>query len=206
MNQRETHIAREFRGLHLSGAAEQEFEFWKARLDRGGWSFVYVLQAGKTGPIKVGRAFSVGDRMRDLQTGCPYTLHLRHLLPAVDAHLAERYFHKRLARDKTHGEWFEGALVDQFVKDFAALSVAAQQAHEDSGKPPDFRALVPNPPLRRRQRKNDMEVRFVEPDPRIDPEVAKAMRESVKGCSPGVYLGSQNARARDKISRHPAYN
>jgi hypothetical protein len=43
-------------------------------------------------------------------------------------------------------------------------------------------------------------VRYVDPDPVVDPEVAKEMRASVKGCSRSAYLGAAHGLAYRRIS------
>ncbi len=68
---------------------------------------VYVV--GYDGFIKIGVAYDVVGRMRELQTGAPQRLtHYQTIL--VDEAIAlrvEAEVHSRLAEHKTHGEWFE---------------------------------------------------------------------------------------------------
>jgi hypothetical protein len=51
-----------------------------------------------------------------------------------------------------------------------------------------------------------MTIRHVAPDPVMPPEEAAALRESLRHTSPATYLGPQNTRAQQRISRHPGYN
>src|SRR5688572_22209648 len=57
----------------------EELEFWrsKAEIPR----FVYFIQQGATGPVKIGIAKDPLDRMGTLQTGNPAPLNLRHVVP-----------------------------------------------------------------------------------------------------------------------------
>lgn len=72
--------------------------------------FVYALQEGLDGPIKIGRGR--GNPLRRLdscQTGNPQTLVLRGWLPRLSASEAEhqeRTAHRKFARQHVRGEWF----------------------------------------------------------------------------------------------------
>lgn len=64
---------------------------------------VYALQC-VPGLVKIGRARNIAQRMRELQTGCPYELKLLAVLSRDPND--EAAFHRRFARDRRHGEWF----------------------------------------------------------------------------------------------------
>ena len=65
---------------------------------------VYFVQAGKSGPIKIGFATDLTKRIASLQTGCPDDL---RLLAVVDGgREVERRMHNRVAGDRIRGEWF----------------------------------------------------------------------------------------------------
>jgi hypothetical protein len=74
---------------------------------RGG-ADLYVIQAHTTGAFKVGRSSDVATRLRQLQTGCPYTL--RILLVLKNQGHREREMHQRLrgyeSQQEVGGEWF----------------------------------------------------------------------------------------------------
>lgn len=59
-------------------------------------SYVYFVQAGTNGPIKIGiTKHNPRMRMVKIQSDCPYPI---HLIGAIEGGLAcERGFHKRLA-------------------------------------------------------------------------------------------------------------
>jgi len=72
-----------------------------------GERFVYFIQSGERGPIKIGAAANPFARLRELQTGNPYQL---RLLLAEDAGChawaLERALHRRFASSRLGGEWF----------------------------------------------------------------------------------------------------
>jgi hypothetical protein len=64
----------------------------------------YIVRAGDTDFVKIGRADDVADRMAELQTSNPEPL---ILLRVVDAHFeTETAFHARFADSRVQGEWF----------------------------------------------------------------------------------------------------
>jgi hypothetical protein len=66
---------------------------------------VYFIQAGKAGPIKIGRTVGkVGARMATLQTGSPEPLMLLAAVPGGAS--VERGIHERFADLRLRGEWF----------------------------------------------------------------------------------------------------
>ncbi len=64
---------------------------------------VYVIQC-VPGMVKIGRAHNIAERMRELQTGCPFELKLLAVLSTNPDD--ESSLHRRFARDRRHGEWF----------------------------------------------------------------------------------------------------
>lgn len=67
-------------------------------------SFVYFIQAGESGNIKIGISRSVISRLRKMQTDMPEKLRL-HLVIAGDL-TTERNLHAELKDFRVHGEWF----------------------------------------------------------------------------------------------------
>jgi len=68
-------------------------------------STIYFIQAGETGPIKIG--VTCGNplaRMANLQTGCPEQLRLVGCAPGTAQD--ERDLHERFAKFRVRGEWF----------------------------------------------------------------------------------------------------
>lgn len=59
--------------------------------------------------IKVGKAKDPEQRMKALQTGCPYKLSLRSVIKCRDdrhAFAMERAMHELLKNERKQGEWF----------------------------------------------------------------------------------------------------
>lgn len=81
-------------------------EEFDARLDQGeakGW--VYLVEAGRGGPVKVGWARDPERRLKTLQTGHPEQLSLLAVIPGT-RHL-EAEIHRKLGRNANRGgEWF----------------------------------------------------------------------------------------------------
>lgn len=70
-------------------------------------SFVYFIQAGANGPVKIGFADNVKKRLGELQTGCPHRLALLATIEHNDARSEESKYHERFSHlriDKS--EWF----------------------------------------------------------------------------------------------------
>jgi hypothetical protein len=79
----------------------EELAFWKERLPTT--RFVYFIQQGNTGPVKIGIANDPRKRLGNLQTGNPAELHLRHVVPG-DRDLENQLHHRfREARIRCEG-------------------------------------------------------------------------------------------------------
>ncbi|HMS73497.1 MAG TPA: GIY-YIG nuclease family protein, partial [Baekduia sp.] len=74
--------------------------FWEQEL-RSSPGFVYFIQQGDTGPVKIGRAKHPTKRIRDLQTGNPDELLLREVIPGGAA--LERNLHHRFEPARLRG-------------------------------------------------------------------------------------------------------
>lgn len=66
---------------------------------------VYFIQAGLSGPIKIGQANNVTKRMLSLQGANHEQLHLLATIPAHDT--LEPFLHARFAANRIRGEWFD---------------------------------------------------------------------------------------------------
>lgn len=65
---------------------------------------VYFI-GGDIGGVKIGFASNPSLRVRDLQCGSPIKLRILATVPGLPAD--ERAYHKRFAKHRLHGEWFE---------------------------------------------------------------------------------------------------
>lgn len=103
--QRAQEAAIEQRKLVLAGVDpidERHRNRPRRRARRRAW--VYFIQAGADGPVKIGIAVEVAVRMRKLQDGNPQVLRL--LGVATGGRKAESRWHARFAAARLRGEWF----------------------------------------------------------------------------------------------------
>jgi len=68
-------------------------------------AFVYFIECGRGGPIKVGRAVDPEFRLAELQCGNPEELILLAHVSGGEA--LERRLHRELAEFRIRGEWFK---------------------------------------------------------------------------------------------------
>lgn len=71
--------------------------------------YVYFIQSGKKGPIKIGKAKNIEKRMASLQTANAYKLHLVALIRCETCRHAlalESKLHGLFKDQRLHGEWF----------------------------------------------------------------------------------------------------
>lgn len=69
--------------------------------------YLYIIQSDKTGSLKIGRSKDPEKRLKQLQTGSPYSLKLIFMAEGK-GHLEKR-LHERLKdyRQRRKGEWFD---------------------------------------------------------------------------------------------------
>lgn len=104
-------------------------KWWKKRVDAP--LFVYFIQDGDDGPVKIGKALNPASRLAELQCGNPRPLTLRAVvLAAIDT---ESSLHAMWRFACMRGEWFGGD--DQHT--IIALAVQCQRTQIDTylGKP-----------------------------------------------------------------------
>jgi hypothetical protein len=65
---------------------------------------IYAIRAVGTEYVKFGRAASVGKRMKELETGCPFELHIEAVASWPDGQ--EKAIHSYLAEHNKKYEWF----------------------------------------------------------------------------------------------------
>jgi Meiotically up-regulated gene 113 len=74
---------------------------------KGQKGIVYIVRAEGTSRVKIGRSAKDGPRLASLQTASPYRLKVLRKIPTEDIAFLERMLHKRYARYRQQGEWFE---------------------------------------------------------------------------------------------------
>lgn len=67
--------------------------------------YVYFVQAGTVGPIKIGTSVSVKDRVASIQVHCPERLFVLGVIRG--GIIIEQAMHRRFAAHRLHHEWFE---------------------------------------------------------------------------------------------------
>ena len=76
--------------------------------------FVYFIRSVKRGgPIKIGYAKNINERLLQLQTGNPLKLTVVAKIPVdteKEAQHMENWFHDRFRKKRLRGEWFKGSI------------------------------------------------------------------------------------------------
>lgn len=88
----------------MSKPVEAVINEWRAV---GVPQFVYFIQQGDDGPVKIGTAVDPLERLRQLQPGNPVPLTIRYVVPGD--HFVERALHRHFADFRLMGEWFDMA-------------------------------------------------------------------------------------------------
>lgn len=115
------------------------------RMDRGeslGW--VYVIEAGENGNIKIGWAKNPALRMKQLQTGSHAELDLVGVIPGT--RFLEADIHRRLAECRLVGEWFlrDEALprVEPLIRDFGFF-ITSEYLDSRNSPGPKYNSRLP---------------------------------------------------------------
>lgn len=103
--------------------------------------YVYFIQAGDDGPIKVGYTTHPEIRLGRLQVANPETLHLRAVI-WVRERGVEVSLHKEFAAHRIRGEWFHPhsdlwAYIRRAADPFFALKLATPEPELDPALAPD---------------------------------------------------------------------
>ena len=72
-----------------------------------GANWLYFIECGQDGPIKIGIASCVFSRLASLQSSNPHPLQCLVAVERKVAKFLEADLHDRFAESKIHGEWFE---------------------------------------------------------------------------------------------------
>lgn len=97
-------------------------------------SFVYFIQQGRGGPIKIGVATDPRDRLASLQTATPFELRLLAAMPG--SFPEEKVLHARFHAHHIRGEWFNPApwLMEE-IEHITKKEQAAGRDPVNPGKP-----------------------------------------------------------------------
>lgn len=72
---------------------------------------VYFMQSGHMGPIKIGKAKNVNQRLEHLQIGNPVQLRILATVPCTsekEAYSLEKKFQRMFVKQHLRGEWYSG--------------------------------------------------------------------------------------------------
>jgi len=78
-------------------------------LNMGKRHFVYIMIAGSN-YAKIGVASDCIRRRKEIQTGCPLEVKIKAVYECLsrdEAFALEKFWHEKLSRFNTHGEWFK---------------------------------------------------------------------------------------------------
>lgn len=104
-------------------------------------SFVYFIQRGARGDIKIGYSANPGRRLAALQTGCPEALQLIATLPGSTR--TEHELHRRFASLHVNGEWFRpGAGIFLYIAEQIARRATGDDVFAEKSRPPPPKSFV----------------------------------------------------------------
>lgn len=102
---------------------------------------IYFVQAECGGPVKIGFTVDVDERVKALQCGSPFPLRVVATRPGTLGTEAE--LHRRFARHRLHGEWFEASDdIERFLQKPLAPALVAPQRHLHAHAEPNPTSLA----------------------------------------------------------------
>lgn len=119
-------------GYDRSDAAAQ-LNYWRDQ-DLTNPSYVYFIQDGRKGAVKIGMTVDPEKRLRDLQTGNPRTLRIRHVIPGDRS--TEKALHARFEPARIRGEWFGREYLPIILAFASGISEEMIHTYERSGDTP----------------------------------------------------------------------
>jgi hypothetical protein len=90
-------------------------------------AFVYVVQWGDDGPVKIGSSGKPSLRLQALQVSNWHKLHLRAVVPTYASGLAEELAHKLAAQHNIRAEWFDLGPIEAVEFIMAALTILGER-------------------------------------------------------------------------------
>jgi hypothetical protein len=112
--------------------APEQIKFWHNNLPES--DFVYFIQSGTSGPVKIGLFKTPIQRVSKLQTGNPRELILRHVIPGDRS--VEDELHDRFKAACIRGEWFGRAYLSVILAFAAGLADEMVRAYDGSRNAP----------------------------------------------------------------------
>jgi hypothetical protein len=169
--------------------APEQIEFWNENLPKS--DFIYFIQSGTSGPVKIGLSKTPVQRVSKLQTGNPRELILRHVIPGDRG--VESELHDRFKPARIRGEWFGRAYLSVILTFAAGLADEMVQAYDGSGNVP---------------RLTHGEVRTASEIERIRQDIERLRRDGHRARDIGQYLLLDPAEVSShliEMSRSPIY-
>jgi hypothetical protein len=112
--------------------ADEQIEFWSSKLATP--TFIYFIQDGDDGPVKIGYSNKPDVRLRNLQTGNYRELRLCHVIPGDLS--VEKQLHQRFEPARIRGEWFGREYLPVIVSFAGGLADSMVRQYDGSGTPP----------------------------------------------------------------------
>jgi hypothetical protein len=125
---------------------------------------IYAIRAVGTEFVKVGKAVSVGKRLKELETGCPFELHIEAVANWHDSE--ERRLHRYLEGCYVRGEWF---------RDSPRLEDVIRLMRDENGREAwqticeSLGWSAPVEPAAEPKRRKRKDTRFFDPKPLLSP-------------------------------------
>jgi predicted GIY-YIG superfamily endonuclease len=141
-------------GLEIPISVKQDFESGKYEKaskkakNKQGRHYVYFVQSGRRGAIKIGYARDVDKRVNELQIGNPFKLRVVALMPCESldhAKYVETKLHKRFKSHKIRGEWFKNSInFNKAVDENNPIMVTGVDQAEDEQRRYDLELITNN--------------------------------------------------------------
>ena len=82
--------------------------------------YIYFIQQGDDGPIKIGYSTDVTERIRRMRTCSPYEIYIRLVISGnLDF---EKNIHKKFKKYKMRGEWFQNTKeIREYIKSLGGV-------------------------------------------------------------------------------------
>lgn len=107
--------------------------FMHKKFENNNTSYVYFMRVGETGPIKIGFTKNVRHRLSVVQVDNPT---LVRLIAVTEGGRKEEFqLHKRFAKYRLYGEWFEPSTeLLEYINQFPVLNIVSADFHKPTRK------------------------------------------------------------------------
>ena len=84
---------------------------YNSKIEDDNLTNIYFIQSINGGPVKIGKAKNVQQRLLGFQIGCPVKLSVVAVYKNVDDSL-ENVLHNKYSEYRIHGEWFDEKILE----------------------------------------------------------------------------------------------